>query len=137
MPRLIEALEGIITVAKLLAVGTLGGLRGLQSMRPQGEFERWLNSGARSGESRYFALASDFTPNEPGLRQLATDRLIDRIFKEKNDLVVPTEGVFGGNGSGFFPFADLHVFDGASAIAHTDFFASEAARSKIMEWLRA
>jgi hypothetical protein len=130
-------LEGIITMAKLLAVGALGGLRGLQSMRPHGEFERWLNSGARSGESRYFALASNFTPNEPSLRQLAADRLIDRIFKERNDLVVPTEGVFAGNGSGFFPIDDRHVFDGASAIAHTDFFASEVARSKIMEWLRA
>jgi Caspase domain len=129
-------LEGIITVAKLLAVGALGGLRGLQSMRPRGDFERWLNSGSRSGESRYFALASDFTPNEPGLRRLATDRLIDRIFKEKNDLVVPTDGVFSANGSGFFPIDDRHVFEGTSAIAHTDFFASEAARSKIMEWLR-
>src|SRR5262249_55439551 len=62
-----EVLDGVITVAKQLAVGAAKGLPGLQSMRPGGDFAKWLNAGPR-GDTRYFALASNFTPSEPGLR---------------------------------------------------------------------
>jgi hypothetical protein len=61
------------------------------------------DSGPRAGESRYFALASDHTPAIGGLRQFATNRLMDLLFEKGNDYVVPTEGVFAENGSGFFP----------------------------------
>lgn len=131
-----DVLDGVVTVAKQLAVGALKGLPGLQAMRPDGDFGKKLNTGARSGDTRYFALASDFTPAEPGLKQLATNKLMDRIFKAKNDLVVPTDGVFAPNGSGFFPIEQPFVFSGTDAVAHTGFFASRPARDKILEWLR-
>jgi hypothetical protein len=63
-----DVLSGIVTVAKQLAVGALGGLKGLQSMRPGGELPTWLNTGPRAGDTRDFALTSDCTPGEPGLR---------------------------------------------------------------------
>jgi hypothetical protein len=129
-------LSGVITVAKQIAVGAVKGLRGLQSMRPGGEFARWLNVGPK-GETRYYALASNFTPSEPGLRQLVMDRLMDRVFKAGNDLVVPTEGVFSDNGSRYFPIEQRFVFQGSDGIAHTGFFANRGVREKIMEWLNA
>jgi hypothetical protein len=132
---LTEILAGVITVAKMLAVGAAKGLPGLQSMRPGGDFATWLNAGPRS-ETRYFALSSDFTPGEPGLRQLAADRLMDRIFKAANDLVVPTEGVFSANGSECFPIEERLVFKGPGAVAHTGYFASRVTRDQMMEWLR-
>ena len=88
-------------------------------------------------DTRYFALASNFTPSEPGLKQLAMDRLMDRVFKAGNDLVVPTEGVFADNGSKYFPIEQRFVFQGSDGIAHTGFFANRGARDKIMEWLSA
>jgi caspase domain-containing protein len=130
-----DVLAGIITVAKQLAVGAVKGLSGLQSMRPGGEFGTWLNTGPRSGEARYFALASDFTPVERGLKELAADRLMDKIFKKANDLVVPTEGVFSENGSGFFPIEQRFVFEGPQSVAHTAYFGSPGTRTKIAEWL--
>jgi pimeloyl-ACP methyl ester carboxylesterase len=132
-----DILEAIIAVVKQLAVGALKGLPGLQSMRPGGEFGKWLNAGPRAGETRYFALASDFTPGEPGLKAYAMDRLMDKVFTAANDLVVPTEGVFAENGSGFFPIEEKFVFKGSDGVAHTGFFGHRGAREKIMEWLSA
>jgi hypothetical protein len=129
-----EIMSGVITVAKQVAVGAAKGLPGLQSMRPGGDFGKWLNIGPK-GDSRYFALASNFTPREPGLRQLAVDRLMDKIFKAANDLVVPTDGVFSSNGSGCFPIDHKVVFQGTDGIAHTGYFGSRAAREQIREWL--
>jgi hypothetical protein len=131
---MITILNGVITVAKQIAVGALKGLRGLQSMRPDGEFAKWLNVGPR-GETRYYALASDFTPRESGLRQLVMDRLMDRVFTGSNDLVVPTEGVFSDNGSKYFPIDQRYVFGASDGVAHTGFFTNRGTCEKILEWL--
>lgn len=130
----IDVLDAIITVVKQLAVGALKGLEGLQSMSPRGKFARGLNSGVRAGDTRYFALASNFVPESPGLKEFAIDHFADRIFRVKNDLVVPTEGVFQSNGSGFFPIEDRHVFEGPR-IGHTAYFADQEARGRILQWL--
>jgi hypothetical protein len=133
-----DVLGVIVTVAKQLAVGVAKGLPGLQSMRPGGDFATWLNAaGTSGGETRYFSLSSNFTPNEPGLRELAADRLMDRIFKAANDLVVPTESVFSPNGSSSFPIKQRFVFEGSDGVGHTGYFANRDAREKILEWLGA
>lgn len=130
-----DILGGIITVAKQIATGAMKGLPGLEAMRPGGDFGKSLNSGSRIGDTRYFALASNFTPAQPGLRELVANRLMDKIFGGDNDLVVPTGGVFGENGSGFFPIEDKLVFSGNDGVAHTGFFSDQRARQKMMEWL--
>ena len=132
-----DVLAGIVTVAKMLAVGAAKGLPGLQAMQPGGDFAKWLNAGSRGSETRYFALASNYEPAEPGLKALLKNRLMDKVFSSANDLVVPTDGVYAENGSGWFPIEERHVFQGGDAVAHTEFFAKASARSKIMEWLGA
>ncbi|HEY0779866.1 MAG TPA: hypothetical protein VGD56_18015, partial [Gemmatirosa sp.] len=136
-PTAKEVLEGVVTVAKQLAVGAAKGLPGLQSMCPGGPFAKGLNAGARDGAARYFALTSDYAPRAAGLKALLAHRLMDGIFSGPNDLVVPTAGVWDANGSGFFPIEDRRVFGGAESCAHTEFFGSAAAQSQLLGWLRA
>ena len=70
----VDVMTMIVEVAKQVAVGALGGLDGLQSMRPGGDFARQMNAGARSGDAKYFAVASSVTPSDPrtaSLRRLS------------------------------------------------------------------
>jgi pimeloyl-ACP methyl ester carboxylesterase len=125
-----DVLEGIITVAKHIAIGAVGGLEGLQCMVPGGEFLTELNSGPK-GTSRYFALAANFEPVEDGFSTYVRDRLFDKIFGDQNDLVVPSRGVFEANGSGYFP-VDTHFFDEGAGVHHSNFFSNKVATEKML-----
>lgn len=130
-----DVMTMLIGVVKQAAVGAVGGLDGLASMRPDGEFAKWINAGARSGDTRYYALASNVTPADPGLQHFVMSRGLNKLLKGTNDFVVPTQGVFAENGSGFFPIADKLVLEGDEAVSHTKYFADATARAKILEWL--
>ena len=132
----LDVLEGVITVVKQLAVGTLKGLEGLQAMQPDGAFLQWLNRKASASGSRYFALGADYKPTIPGFKDFVTDRLLDTIFRTYNDLVVPTGSVYEPNGAAHFPIMDRHIFAKDDGIAHCDFFRSAIAQQKILDWLR-
>jgi pimeloyl-ACP methyl ester carboxylesterase len=132
-----DVLETLIALAKSLTVGALKGLEGLVSMTPRGTFLDHLNATASaSAGARYFALASDYEPLTPALREWARNRLTDSLFAHAaNDLVVPTDGVYGANGAVGFPIADRHVFGTADGIAHSGYFTSEIGAGKLLEWL--
>jgi hypothetical protein len=130
-----DVMTMVIGVLKQCAVGAMGGLEGLQSMRPDGEFENWMNAGARTGDTRYYALAANVTPVDPGLRHFVVARGLNKLLKGPNDFVVPTEGVFAENGSGFFPIVDKLVLEGDEAVSHTKYFEHKAVQEKILEWL--
>jgi hypothetical protein len=133
-----DALGFVLTGVKLVATGLWSGLKGLHSMQPDGEFGTWLNTGERARETRYFALASNYTPTHAGLMQLATDKLADKVFKgARNDLVVPTDGVYSANGSGYFPIAGEVVFDATDGVSHTGFFEYPKTTERITSWLRS
>lgn len=133
-----ETLQTIITVMKQLAVGTVKGLPGLESMLPGGPFLKdWLNRGPKGAEL-YYAIASDYEPTQPGLAAWAKNRLMDHIFEHaENDLVVPTLGVFEGNGSDLFPITDHYVFPRTAGIQHGGYFPSPQTQQQIMSWLSA
>jgi hypothetical protein len=132
-----EVFEALVELGKQVALGMLRGLDGLQSMLPGGPFLAGLNRGPRSDGTQYFALSSNYEPTVPGWKAWATDRLLDAIFnKADNDLVVPTKGVYDGNGSGFFPIAERKRFEKEDGIAHTRFFGEARVQTKILEWLR-
>lgn len=130
-----ESLEGIIAVTKQLAVGTLKGLDGLQSMHPEGKFLKELNTPGTAGNTNYYALSSNYEPQEPGLKAYAADRLMDKIFKQDNDLVVPTAGVYCTNGSSGFPIENHIVYKAQEGIPHTGFFGQDKVQAQIMNWL--
>jgi hypothetical protein len=133
-----DALGFVLTGVKLVATGLWTGLKGLHSMQPGGEFGAWLNTGERAGTTRYFALSSNYAPTHPGLLQLVTDKLADRVFKGvHNDLVVPTDGVFADNGSGYFPISGEVVFGPADGVPHTGFFSHPKTTEQLVTWLRS
>jgi hypothetical protein len=130
-----DVLEGIITVAKQIAVGAVRGLEGLQCMVPGGEFLTELNSGPK-GAARYFALAANYEPlDNAGFGTYVRDRLFDKIFGDQNDLVVPSRGVFEANGSGYFP-VETHFFDADSGVHHSNFFSNQVATDRMMAALK-
>ena len=132
-----DALGFVLTGVKLVATGLWSGLKGLHSMQPGGEFGTWLNTGERAKETRYFALASNYTPTQPSLVQLVKDRLMDKVFKGAgNDLVVPTDGVFAANGSGYFPIEGEVVFNAVDGVPHTGFFQYARTTTQMETWLK-
>ena len=132
-----DALGFLLTGVKMVATGLWSGLKGLHSMQPGGEFGQWLNAGSRAADTKYFALASNYTPTHAGLMQLATDKLADKVFKgARNDLVVPTDGVYSSNGSGYFPITGEVVFGAGDGVPHTGFFQYPKTVELITAWLK-
>ncbi len=132
-----DALGFVLTGVKLVATGLWTGLKGLHSMQPDGEFGTWLNSGERASDTQYFALTSNFSPTQTSLMQLAADKLMDRVFKgARNDLVVPTDGVYAANGSGYFPIAGEVVFGAGDGVPHTGFFQYPKTTELLTKWLQ-
>ncbi|PAP75156.1 DUF7379 domain-containing protein [Rubrivirga marina] len=135
-----DVLEGVVTVVKQLAVGALGGLDGLQAMRPGGPFLRDLNALNGRGDTRYLALGADYRATQPGLAAWVKNRLMGRIFGSANDLVVPTASVYAdtdGDGVDLVAEADRHVFAADAAISHTGFFQHPDAQARLLTWLQA
>jgi hypothetical protein len=130
-----EALEWIVTVAKQVATATLDGLEGLQAMRPGGAFLSGLNI-ATANDKRYYAVASDFEPDDSALSSFK-DKVMDRIFGgQENDLVVPTAGVWDHNGGSLFPIAEKLVLAGPKRIHHSGYFANPEVQRQIAQWLQ-
>ena len=134
----LDTIQAVFAVAKQLAVGAFKGLDGLQSMRPNGQFLQWLNvaGGTRDPAGpRYYALASNYDPIQPGLKLWAENRLLDDIFKADNDMVVPTLGVYDENGASWLPIDEHFVFPKEQGVPHSGYFANEDARQRITDWL--
>ena len=132
-----DVLEAVITVVKELAVGALKGLEGLQSMNPSGGYVvEYLNKGATSS-TIYRSVASDFDPTKPKFKPWAKDKLMDQIFREENDLVVPTKGVYEKNGDGMFPIESDNRLDlpRAEEVHHGSFFGNHRVVEKLSSWL--
>lgn len=125
----------IVEFAKLAAIGALDNLSGLRSMHPTGEFARWLNGPADTGDTRYFAVASNVAPKDPGLKHFLRARALTALLGGGNDLVVPSDGAFAANGGALFPVADPLLLEGEAAVSHTQYFADAGVRRQIMRWL--
>lgn len=127
-------LAGIIAIVKQLAAGAVSGLDGLQSMLPSGAYLAGLNGGGTA--TKYFAMASNFEPTDPGLISFK-DAVLDEIFSDAhNDLVVPTVGVYDlGAARGAFPLASPHEFVDTDGVDHSAFVRQQAAVQPILGWL--
>ena len=132
-----DTLDIIISVVKQIAVGALGGLEGLQSMNPEGEYiKNVLNAGGKTNTD-YYAIASNFEPNKKKWKPWAKDRLMDKIFDEANDLVVPTVGVYAENKDPMFPISEnqrLELGDSAG-VHHGSFFSNGDVVNHLHQWL--
>lgn len=134
-------LEALLAALKLLAHGGLPGLPGLHSMLPKGPYLSQLNPGV-AGHTRYHAIAANFTPADPNLLARFTksvgNALLDRIFNEDNDGVVPTGGAFElGVPGGAFPIPRERrlLLEKDAQVHHCNFFANPAVNRQIANWL--
>ncbi|MDN5798126.1 MAG: hypothetical protein L0H79_20595 [Intrasporangium sp.] len=84
----LDVLDAVLEVVKILGQGALGGLPGLASMRPGSEFLAGIAATAPD-PSRLFAIDADFEP-EGSLAALwrLPDSLLDKVFGDRpNDAV--------------------------------------------------
>lgn len=138
----VETLEAIITVVKVIGHGTLKGLDGLASMQPGGAFLGALGRGERAG-AHWYAISADYEPaTGSGLKGLVTggaaDAVLDRVFEgAANDLVVPEAGVYEVDGGAAFPIApDRRLRIGPEhAVLHTTLFAHPPVGARLLDWL--
>jgi pimeloyl-ACP methyl ester carboxylesterase len=136
-----DILEGIITAVKIIAHAALNGLAGLTAMNPRSEFLRRLNAARPQRDTLYYAITADFEPKGAlweMVKQTIVDQVVDRIFKnEKNDLLVPTTGVYKGSLAPGFPIPDERVltFNAYRGVAHSDYFVQPETSTKLKEWL--
>lgn len=135
-PGVVDVFEGVLSVVKQFAVGVFEGLTGLTSMDPGGAYLKRLNAGAAAA-ARYFALAANYDPRDPNLRNFFHNAAMDQIFQQDNDLVVPTASVWDANGAGSFPILDRHVFAKTDGVDHGGYFSSTVGQERILSWLTA
>jgi pimeloyl-ACP methyl ester carboxylesterase len=136
---ILDGLAGLIELVKDVAANSVDGLTGLQSMRPNGKFLTDLNNQQTGPGNGYLSIAADFEPAGGGSPILWTlDKIADGAFTmATNDLVVPTDGVYAGNGSSRFPIpVDRRLdLDKSRAIIHTDYFRHGDVQQQILSWL--
>ncbi|PTR33981.1 hypothetical protein C8J98_102168 [Luteibacter sp. OK325] len=135
-----ETIEAMITVLKMISHGALAGLDGLAGMKPGGTFLTKLNTDFTS-TTTCFAVTSNYEPTDSGLRGLVAglgNGVVDNVFQEaRNDLVVPTDGVWDKNGATGFPLAaaNLLVLESAEGVMHTTYFSCPAVAQSILKWM--
>ncbi len=131
-----EVLTFLVNLLKPIAVGALDQLVGLHAMQPGSEFMQALNTGDRTGDTTYFAVASNVTPVDAGLKRMVVRYGLNTLFDGANDYVVPADGVFAANGSAYFPIDNPLVLKGAGAAGHTQYFRDAQVRDQILRWLK-
>ena len=137
------AIEGILSIVKIIASGALSGLPGLEAMLPSGDYLKRLNDSHDHG-IRYHAITARYRPHDENLlrrfvKKAVKGHLIDKIFGEDNDGVVPTEGCFdAGSGAHGFPIPkdQRAIFQLEDNVHHTSYFQNSVVNRKLVEWLR-
>jgi hypothetical protein len=136
-------LEGVLTFVKIVGHAGLDALPGLKAMLPDGEYLRGLNANPPS-TTRYHALVADYQPNDAGwinrFYKRVQDKLVDGLFAEPNDGVVPTSGGYSASrdGSGWqIPAAQRREFVTSDGVSHSTFFANPTVNEYLLRWLVA
>lgn len=131
-----DTLSMVLTVLKQLALSAFGGLDGLTSMDPDGDYLAGLNS-ARPHGARYRAVAADFAPPSGSkFASVLRDRGVDLLFGGvRNDVVVPTDTVAAVTGFPDFRVEEPLVIDSARAVDHSSYFAQDEVNRALRRWL--
>lgn len=127
----------VLAILKQLTVGAFGGLEGVMSMNPVGDYLKAFNTTPGPGAAVYRAIASNYQPPQGSpLTTIARNAGIDYVFQKlDNDMVVPTDGVFAVEGATGFPIADPYVFAAEAGVDHSSYFSRPEVSAKLLEWL--
>lgn len=134
----VEIIDAVLILVQLIAQAILEGLSGLEVMRPGSEFLNKVNGNAVSG-TRYYGVAANYEPIQRGMRRVVEglkDGAVDFIFGgEKNDLVVPTLGVYTGDATFGIAGDDLIDFGADRGVFHSTLWGEPEIASAFAEWL--
>lgn len=134
----LDVLDAVLEVVKIIGQGAMGGLPGLAAMRPGGEFLAGIASAAPD-ERRLYAMDADFEPTGSlaALWRLP-DSALDKIFGDRaNDGVVPSEGVgfvAGARGFRVHEERSLHLTS-ETGTWHCSFFTQPRVSESLTAWL--
>lgn len=132
----LDVLEAVLEVVKILGQGALTGLPGLAAMNPGGPYLKGLRLAGSRGE--VFAIDADFEPTG-SLASLwrLPESAIDRVFEQRaNDAVVPSEGVWKAAASGLMVPDERRVHFAADAgVWHCSYFARPEVSRALLSWL--
>lgn len=134
----VDLLESVLEVVKILGQGALGGLPGLASMDPKGDFVRRLNQPGGAGPAHY-AINADFEPTG-SLASVwrGADLVLDKVFADQlNDGVVPSKGVWTAGGDTGFPVQTDRRLDLGSGhgVWHCSYFSQPLVNQALLGWL--
>ncbi len=132
-----DTLAVVLTVLKQLAVGAVGGLDGLTSMDPRGDYLKELNRRPAS-DAEVWAVAADYEPLRGApLARVARNGATDLVFAEANDLVVPTGGCWDLPDTAGFPVGEDHrlLLPASDGVDHLSFFRTAGVSESLLEWL--
>lgn len=146
--------ESILALVKILGSGAVAGLPGLQAQAPNSEYLKRLNK-IDLGRTEFFSISADFAPDDAGwlkrMGKKALDEMIDRVFGEANDGVVPTDGAYdtrplvisnaatrGLLQEGFFyiPVSNRRIFRNNQHMHHLNYFSYPEVQKQILHCLR-
>ena len=130
--------EGILIGVKLLMKGTIEALPGLQAMNPMHEPLEFMNKFNAPTESVY-GISSNFEARGNLARlavRLVDQHVLDGIFREKNDGIVPSEGVCDtGVEAAGFPIPTEHTMHVTGNTHHLNYFEDVSIRNQVLDWL--
>jgi hypothetical protein len=134
LPEVVDVtVDAILATAKLLINDVMPVLPGLDDQQPQSSLIPLLQGTPRDMDA---AIQADFEP-PPGLQAMMrlADAGMDFIFDDqKNDLVVPTDGVSQWLG-GKVPQGRLVAFDRNKGVFHSTLFRQVETRHRLVGWL--
>jgi hypothetical protein len=130
-------LESLLTAVKVIGRGGLKSLDGLAAMNPTGAYLPALAAGTQGGAT-YVAITADYEPTDTAFGSLVLNGAVDRIFENaRNDLVVPTDGVFQANAPSFpIPVASLLKIAPSNGVLHTTYFRHQPVHEALLRWLK-
>lgn len=134
LPHPGQLLEGVLAVIRHLTLRVWSRLDGLNCMVPSSQFLRRLNA-SHAGASEHFAVSSDFEPPAGSGSWNQFKVVLDRLFRDKNDLLVGQRSAFGANGSPFFPIADRIVYGNGDHVDHGSYFNQKRTLDGLLRWL--
>src|SRR5262249_45688426 len=121
----------ILGIIKLLAYTVEKYLPGIETMGTRSYIANVINKATRPSPAIYAAAASRYSPSlrlDNGFfTGYFASSIMGKIFKKdgqdiSNDLVVPRDGVFTGNGHPSFPILSPLLYEPSDCVYHTTFF---------------
>jgi len=134
-----ETIDVVLLLVQLVAQALLDGLRGLEVMRPESDFLRVVNNTAPDETIRYFGVAANYEPTNPGLKRVVEglkDGAVDFVFQgAQNDLVVPTLGVYSGDHPFQIALDDVVSLDETRGVTHVTLWNEPEIATAFANWL--